>query len=941
MKKNDAYNVFRNSLVGGMLLTISTFGFSAFAQSTPFGTINGNSSSVNISDVANGNIGINGNRGYIDWGGFNVGAGQTATFNFDAANGAILNRVQSGMTTINGNLNSNGTVYIVNPNGLAIGPGGVINAQGFVGSTLNMTDAQRDAWMNGNNTLPAPNSGTITHQGKIIANNVYLDAGSIVNTGGIIRADAIVTNDATYPGHVFLRATQGNIDIDSSIIATVGSGNIDIQAENGNVNFGIDHDAAVLQNSTLVNAYGEGNVNVIGKSVNLISDVAEAYISVGANKGTTNVTTTAGNLVLSATNGGYSQIGYHFHDTDSRVYSEQADAPANVLFSGFNFGTGANDRQDNERLAALYLPSGDINVNVNGGDLVVQASYDAANQNVEFAPAAHIGHAYLASDKEVGNTIAHYQYVQTPNSYFYNYLPAEVSGNINVEVPDGDILITSVGTSVAGIGHNVRNFTAYESNRDTNFDLFNTNYRTNLLYGNITAHSGRDVVITANNGGTAGIGHFGEDFTEDNVRQNGYTTHDTPDYFLVTAARNIELNADGSRIYDNNQTWKSTAQIGGTILGKASYVNYNPNKNSSPIFGSYINADIIALAGANVTLKDSNGGTSVIGHTNNTDTYYGYTPSAGTYKYFYLGSVVVGYGFNRYQDLDEQALANMGLNQVVYEQKKQEINNLFHGDYADDEGKLSVDGHSRIGRELISYADNDNAFQVKMPVAIFGFRLLENGDDAIHFADGSMIGNGLMDSSLAPGEYVANYNAPDDTIHSYYFRYNLENPSPYGTITPYTEDSSKVEYYGYSYPQYATDNENEGSLNAFGYLHPDIKSGKTGFESLKIFYAYSKKPDGPVTPDDPKKPIEPTKPIQPGYPDFHRPEEPRYPWFPVWYQPVGGCCLIPVKHCQPAKHYQPSKCCRPVNPCQVVTTCCTEVTRACEAAKPACAPAEE
>ena len=77
----------------------------------------------------------------INWQGFDIGAGELTRFLQQNAKSAVLNRVVAGnASTILGKLQSNGQVFLINPNGLVIGQNAVINTAGFVGSTLNITD---------------------------------------------------------------------------------------------------------------------------------------------------------------------------------------------------------------------------------------------------------------------------------------------------------------------------------------------------------------------------------------------------------------------------------------------------------------------------------------------------------------------------------------------------------------------------------------------------------------------------------------------------------------------------------------------------------------------------------------------------------------------------------------------------------------------------------
>ena len=86
-------------------------------------------------------------RAIINWNSFSVGASNSVTFTQPDASAAILNRVTgSTPSTIAGTLSSNGQVYLVNPNGIAITPGGTVTVGGgFVASTHDIGDAEFNA----------------------------------------------------------------------------------------------------------------------------------------------------------------------------------------------------------------------------------------------------------------------------------------------------------------------------------------------------------------------------------------------------------------------------------------------------------------------------------------------------------------------------------------------------------------------------------------------------------------------------------------------------------------------------------------------------------------------------------------------------------------------------------------------------------------------------
>ena len=80
-------------------------------------------------------------RAILNWSSFSVGQG--ASVHFANGRGATLNRVTGGdLSRIDGVLSASGSVYLLNPAGILIGPGGEIATGGsFLASTLDLSDA--------------------------------------------------------------------------------------------------------------------------------------------------------------------------------------------------------------------------------------------------------------------------------------------------------------------------------------------------------------------------------------------------------------------------------------------------------------------------------------------------------------------------------------------------------------------------------------------------------------------------------------------------------------------------------------------------------------------------------------------------------------------------------------------------------------------------------
>ena len=78
----------------------------------------------------------------INWQSFSIPSQEITRFLQQSAASAVLNRVTGATpSSILGQLQSNGRVYLINPNGITIGQGAVIDVAGFVASSLNLSDA--------------------------------------------------------------------------------------------------------------------------------------------------------------------------------------------------------------------------------------------------------------------------------------------------------------------------------------------------------------------------------------------------------------------------------------------------------------------------------------------------------------------------------------------------------------------------------------------------------------------------------------------------------------------------------------------------------------------------------------------------------------------------------------------------------------------------------
>src|SRR3990167_5006195 len=198
-------------------------------------------------EVAAGSASISGSAGSttinqttqnvsINWQSFNIGKGETVNFAQPNSSAIALNRVLgSDPSSILGNLNANGKVFLINPNGVLFGQSAAVNVGGLVASTLNLSDSD---FMSGNYQFAGSGDGSVVNQGTLNADGGYVALlGASVSNQGLIQANVgtvalaagdAITLDVAGDGLLNVAVQQGAVD------ALVQNGGM-IQADGGKV----------------------------------------------------------------------------------------------------------------------------------------------------------------------------------------------------------------------------------------------------------------------------------------------------------------------------------------------------------------------------------------------------------------------------------------------------------------------------------------------------------------------------------------------------------------------------------------------------------------------------------------------------------------------------------------------------------------------------------
>jgi len=121
----------------------------------------------------------------INWQSFSIGANEVTRFLQQSPSSAVLNRVVTrDPSSILGALQSNGRVFLINPNGILFGAGAQIDVAGLVASSLKLSDA--DFLAGRMRFTEVAGAGSVINQGAINTaqgGQVYLVGPAVTNQG--------------------------------------------------------------------------------------------------------------------------------------------------------------------------------------------------------------------------------------------------------------------------------------------------------------------------------------------------------------------------------------------------------------------------------------------------------------------------------------------------------------------------------------------------------------------------------------------------------------------------------------------------------------------------------------------------------------------------------------------------------------------------------------
>ena len=224
--KPDYKSQFRILKGGKISLVVSALLTSVSLMAAPNGGTVTSGSATITQDGLTTNITQSTQKASINWQGFSIASNETVNFNQPSINSITLNRVIGNeRSVIDGALNANGQVWLLNSNGVLFSKTAKINTAGILATTKNISDEDFQA---GNYKFTGNSTESVINMGEITAS----DSGYVAMLANTVQNDGTIK---AYKGTVYLTgASEATINLNGNSLVNiiVDKGALDTLVEN-------------------------------------------------------------------------------------------------------------------------------------------------------------------------------------------------------------------------------------------------------------------------------------------------------------------------------------------------------------------------------------------------------------------------------------------------------------------------------------------------------------------------------------------------------------------------------------------------------------------------------------------------------------------------------------------------------------------------------------
>ena len=586
----------------------------------------------------------------LNWKSFNIAPQESVNFVQPSASAIAVNRIfDTSGTKIFGQLNANGQVYLINPNGILFGQGAQVNVGGLVATTLDFNDTS----LSGNTkTFSGSGSGSIVNQGTINATGLGGTGGYVALLGNTVSNQGTITAQrgsvALGAGSAATLTFQNNslvkMQVDQSVLNSLAENSGLIRADGGMIvmNAGAKDAllASVVNNTGVIEARGVnttgGVIRLEGGYVTQLGTIDTSGTTGGSIAVHARAILDTGTANVNGTVGSGGNISYTA--TDGIVQPANAQLTANGPTNGGSIHLqGNNSLFSSAKLSATGAQGGTVNMLGNtvilaaasidasgathGGLIRVGGDFHGANPNILNAKTTTLnGATLLKADGGNGKVVV---WSDTQTSYYGN-ISANRAGSI--EVSSKGTLIYA-GKADAGAGGSLlldpANIIISDAGGPAAFALLDPHPAAGNQFGSNTTLLGTTVNGVFAENGKIAIGSPNDSLG--GISAGAFYLFDTNTGALLSALTGSRANdqvGDGATALANGNyavrssswndrmgavTWGSGVNgVSGAVTASNSLIGTLPN--------DIVGRDIIALGNGNYVVESSqwNGGMGAV-----------------------------------------------------------------------------------------------------------------------------------------------------------------------------------------------------------------------------------------------------------------------------------------------------------------------------------------
>ena len=466
-------------------------------------------------------------RAVIVWDSFDVGSRASVNFNQPGPSAVTLNQVNSASRSIiDGAINANGQVIIVNGNGILFGKDAVVNVGGLVATTMS-PDRQR--FMDGDSvhSFVGSSSGSIVNEGRIEGNNldsyIALMAPSVQNSGVIVAMLSEANTVALAAGKKVTLSFAGNrladVSVDASVVDALIVNKHLIQVGGGQVLISAT-DAFKLLGSTIRNegSIAADSIQNVGGKIRLTAGSVSHSGSISASSATGrggDVAISAKDITLGAgssidASGGQAGGSVRLAASDRIELAAGSTITADAAPSGVGDGGTIEIIADLANTASSTRVAGALNAR--GGDRGAKGGFiETSGTRVDIADSAAVSTRSLSGNAG--------QYLIDPNDFEVSSTGGNItgtaltsllaSGNVTLQAGTG----TDTGTTKFGntsttstLGNiNIYDAVSWSTNTLTLNSGFNINVGSSTKTGSLTVSGAGALVLNPSSSAVAGF----------------------------------------------------------------------------------------------------------------------------------------------------------------------------------------------------------------------------------------------------------------------------------------------------------------------------------------------------------------------------------------------------------------------------------------------------